>query len=43
MEFHHVASITKINWAELLGGREKDSVATVGVFACIWVYVGVIE
>ena len=35
MEFHYVVSITNINWVEFLGGREKNSVATVGVFACV--------
>ena len=39
MEFHHVVSIILINWVELLGKREKNSVATVGVFACVKVYV----
>ena len=32
-----------INWVELLGVREKNSVATVAVSICVWVWVGVFE
>ena len=42
LEFYHVVSVTKINWVDLLGAREKNSVVTtVGVFLCVFEYVQV--
>ena len=35
-KFYHVVSITTINWVDLLGAMEKNSVATAAVYPCVF-------
>ena len=37
--FHHVFSVTKIIWVDILGRREENSVAAVDVLVSVGVYV----